>query len=123
MRFYSVKERKMVEVPDSEVKPVRYEWKTRSGKTSVRYALKVAYKGQRFHKFVDEATYRKFAPAAPGAPLGTSRKSAASPSRLDARYEERVGDVFRRAAAQCGLDWDKMDDDERTAFVAKWLDD
>jgi hypothetical protein len=31
--------------------------------------------------------------------------------------------VLREAAAQCGLEWDKMSDDERIAFVAEWLDD
>jgi hypothetical protein len=60
MQFYSVKERKMVEVPDNLVKPQKYERTTKSGAKQVRYALKAEYNGQKLTKFVDEATYKKF---------------------------------------------------------------
>jgi hypothetical protein len=60
MQFYSVKERRMVEVPDSQVKTQKYERTTKSGKKQVRYALKAEYNGQKLTKFVDEATYKKF---------------------------------------------------------------
>ncbi|MDM7461969.1 MAG: hypothetical protein P3X24_010045 [bacterium] len=60
MQFYSVKERKSVEVPDDQVKTEKYERTTKSGKTQVRYALKAEYNGQKLTKFVDEATYKKF---------------------------------------------------------------
>jgi hypothetical protein len=39
------------------------------------------------------------------------------------RYEGTIEPVLREAAAQRALDWDKMSDDERTAFVAEWLED
>ncbi len=60
MQFFSVKERKMVEVPDDQVQTVKYERTTKSGSKQVRYALKAEYNGQKLTKFVDEATYRKF---------------------------------------------------------------
>jgi hypothetical protein len=178
MKFFSVKDRKMVDVPDSQVKAVRYERTTRSGKKQVRYALMVEYDGRRLIKFVDEATYRRFADTVPQerepylpssssrsvnsasipSPLATQRQQAfyeklralaqdqgvqweqLSPqaqiefvlrnkeaiAQFDdffTQYEGRIEPVLREAAARCGLDWDKMSDDERTAFVAEWLDD
>ncbi len=60
MQFYSVKERRMVEVPDDQVRTEKYERVTKSGAKQVRYALKAEYNGQKLTKFVDEATYRKF---------------------------------------------------------------
>lgn len=60
MQFYSVKERKMVDVPDNQVKTEKYERTTKSGSKQVRYALKAEHNGQKLTKFVDEATYKKF---------------------------------------------------------------
>ncbi|MCX7688224.1 MAG: hypothetical protein N2045_09660 [Fimbriimonadales bacterium] len=114
MRFYSVKDRKMVEVPDSKVKALRYERMTRSGKKRVRYALQAEYAGRKLYKFVDEATYRRFVQL---------EGDLGSVEDILARYEARVGEVLREAAAQRGLDWDQMSDEERTAFVAEWIDD
>jgi|GEM_PF-828908 hypothetical protein len=167
MKFFSVKDRKMVDVPDSQVKAVRYERITRSGKKQVRYALMVEYNGRRLIKFVDEGTYRRFADTAQqereptpvcSSPPATQRQQALSDqlrafaweqgvewerlspkaraefvlrntaaiAKLDdffTRYEGTIEPVLREAAAQRALDWDKMSDDERTAFVAEWLED
>jgi hypothetical protein len=60
MQFFSVKDRKMLDVPDSQVKAVKYERTTKSGKRQVRYALKAEYNGRKLTKFVDEATYKKY---------------------------------------------------------------
>jgi len=61
MRFYSVKDRRTVEVPTDRVKAVKYERTTKSGKKQVRYALKAEYNGRKLTKFVDEATYKRYA--------------------------------------------------------------
>jgi CHASE1-domain containing sensor protein len=149
MKFFSVKDRKMVEVPDSQVRAVKYERITRSGKKQVRYALRSEYDGRRLIKFVDEATYRQFAEQAPQvfcsklyafardkgvqweqlSPKARAEfvlQNAEAIAQLDdllIHYEKRIEPVLREAAAQCGLEWDKMSDDERIAFVAEWLDD
>jgi len=60
MQFYSVKERRMVEVPREQVRAHRYEHATKSGKKRVRYALQADYNGQRLTRFVDEATYLEY---------------------------------------------------------------
>jgi hypothetical protein len=60
MQFYSVKERRMVEVPREHVRAHKYEHITKSGKRQVRYALQADYNGQRLTKFVDEATYLEY---------------------------------------------------------------
>jgi hypothetical protein len=60
MQFYSVKERRMVEVPREHVRAHKYEHITKSGKRQVRYALQADYNGQRLTRFVDEATYLEY---------------------------------------------------------------
>lgn len=60
MQFYSVKERRMVEVPREHVRAHKYERTTKSGKRQVCYALKANYNGQRLTRFVDEATYLEY---------------------------------------------------------------
>jgi hypothetical protein len=60
VQFYSVKERRMVEVPREHVRAHKYEHITKSSKRQVRYALQADYNGQRLTKFVDEATYLEY---------------------------------------------------------------
>lgn|GEM_PF-898475 len=60
VQFYSVKERRMVEVPREHVRAHKYEHITKSGKRQVRYALQADYNGQRLTKFVEEATYLEY---------------------------------------------------------------
>jgi hypothetical protein len=60
MQFYSVKERRMVEVPREHVRAHKYEHITKSGKRQVHYALQADYNGQRLTRFVDEATYLEY---------------------------------------------------------------
>jgi len=60
MQFYSVKERRIVEVPREQVRAHRYERTTKSGKRQVCYALRAEFNGQRLTKFVDEATYLEY---------------------------------------------------------------
>jgi len=60
MQFYSVKQRRMVEVPREFVRAHKYEHITKSGKRQVRYALRADYDGQRLTRFVDEATYLEY---------------------------------------------------------------
>jgi hypothetical protein len=62
MQFYSVKQRRMVEVPREHVRAHKYEHITKSGKRQVRYALQADYEGQRLTRFVDEATYLEYLP-------------------------------------------------------------
>jgi predicted RNase H-related nuclease YkuK (DUF458 family) len=47
MQFYSVKERRMVEVPREQVRAHKYEHITKSDKRQVHYALQADYNGQR----------------------------------------------------------------------------
>jgi hypothetical protein len=60
MQFYSIKERRMVEVPREHVRAHKYEHITKSGKRQVHYALQADYNGQRLTRFVDEATYLEY---------------------------------------------------------------
>ncbi|MFN8221121.1 MAG: hypothetical protein U0S12_13445 [Fimbriimonadales bacterium] len=57
MKFYNLKTRSHVEVPDSEVKKMKMTRKTKSGE-QVRYALTAEYQGSKLFKFVNEATYK-----------------------------------------------------------------
>lgn len=54
IEFYNVKLRKKVEVPDSEVRKVKYERETKSGKTSVRYAFRAEHEGTKLTKFASK---------------------------------------------------------------------
>lgn len=60
MKFYNVKTRSEVDVPDGSVKTQKFERKTKTGKMQVRYAVTAEHNGQKLFKFVDEATYKKF---------------------------------------------------------------
>lgn len=61
MVFYDVRERKVVQVPDEAVEAIVYESQTTSGKPRVYYALQTTYQGRRLTKFVDKATYQRYA--------------------------------------------------------------
>ncbi len=54
IEFYNVKLRKKVEVPDSEVRKVKFERETKSGKTSVRYGFRAEYEGTKMTKFASQ---------------------------------------------------------------------
>lgn len=56
MQFYNLKTRSHVDVPDSAVKKMKMERKTKSG-VQVRYALTAEYEGSKLFKFVNEAAY------------------------------------------------------------------
>ena len=45
IQFYDVKNRKKVDVPESQVKKVKYERQTKNGKMQVRYAVKAELNG------------------------------------------------------------------------------
>ncbi|MFQ3588033.1 MAG: hypothetical protein SNJ74_03500 [Fimbriimonadaceae bacterium] len=57
MKFYNLKTRSHVEVPDSEVKKMKMIRNTKSGE-QVRYALTATHEGSKLFKFVNEATYK-----------------------------------------------------------------
>ncbi|MGH2923262.1 MAG: hypothetical protein ACRDKH_04450 [Solirubrobacterales bacterium] len=57
IEFYDVRKREKVQVPESAVKKVRYERETKSGGTSVRYALKAEFEGSKMTKFVSQADW------------------------------------------------------------------
>ena len=57
IEFYNVKLRKKVEVPDSEVRKVKFERETKSGKTSVRYGFRAEYEGTKMTKFASQADW------------------------------------------------------------------
>ncbi|BBO23305.1 MAG: hypothetical protein HND43_00510 [Armatimonadetes bacterium] len=57
MKFYNLKTRSHVDVPESSVKKIKMERNTKSGK-QVRYALTAEYQGSKLYKFVNEATYK-----------------------------------------------------------------
>ena len=57
MKFYNLKTRSNVEVPDSEVRKMKMVRKTKSGE-QVRYALTATHEGSKLFKFINEATYK-----------------------------------------------------------------
>lgn len=57
MKFYNLKTRSHVEVPDSEVRKKKMERKTKSG-TQTRYAFSATHEGNKLFKFVNEADYK-----------------------------------------------------------------
>ncbi len=57
MKFYNLKTRSHVDVPDSAVKKMKMVRKTKSGQ-QVRYALTATHGGSKLFKFVNEATYK-----------------------------------------------------------------
>ena len=58
IEFYDVKKREKVQIPESDVKKVTYERETKSGKTSVRYALRAVNEGTKLTKFVSESDWK-----------------------------------------------------------------
>jgi len=57
MKFYNLKTRSHVDVPDDKVKKTKMVRKTKSGE-QVRYALTAEHDGIKLFKFVNEATYK-----------------------------------------------------------------
>lgn len=57
MKFYNLKTRSHVDVPDSDVRKTKMVRKTKNGE-QVRYALTAEYSGSKLFKFVNEATYK-----------------------------------------------------------------
>ena len=57
MKFYNLKTRSHVEVPDANISKKKMVRKTKSGE-QVRYALTAEYQGSKLYKFVNEATYK-----------------------------------------------------------------
>lgn len=57
MKFYDLKTRSHVDVPDSDVRKTKMVRKTKNGE-QVRYALKASYNGSTLYKFVNEATFK-----------------------------------------------------------------
>jgi hypothetical protein len=54
IEFYDVKKREKVDVPESEVRKVKYERTTKAGKPSVRHAFRAEYDGSKMTKFVSK---------------------------------------------------------------------
>jgi hypothetical protein len=57
MKFYNLKTRSHVEVPESSVTKLKMERKTKSG-TQTRYAFSATHEGNKLFKFVNEADYK-----------------------------------------------------------------
>lgn len=57
IKFYDVKTRMSVEVPESDVKKTKYERTTKTGATQVRYALRGSYQGRNLTKFVGQGDW------------------------------------------------------------------
>jgi len=56
MKFYNLKTRSHVEVPESEVRKTKLERKTSNG-VQVRYAMTATHGGSNLFKFVSEKDY------------------------------------------------------------------
>ncbi|MCW5937192.1 MAG: hypothetical protein KIT11_07795 [Fimbriimonadaceae bacterium] len=57
MKFYNLKTRSHVDVPESAVRKTKMVRKTKNGE-QVRYALKAEHEGTPLFKFVNEATFK-----------------------------------------------------------------
>lgn len=57
MKFYNLKTRSHVDVPDGNVRKLKMTRKTKSGEQT-RYALTAEHDGIKLFKFVNEATYK-----------------------------------------------------------------
>ncbi|MBS1720923.1 MAG: hypothetical protein JST35_10790 [Armatimonadetes bacterium] len=57
MKFYNLKTRSHVEVPESAVQKMKMVRKTKSGE-QVRYAFTAVHEGAKLFKFINEATYK-----------------------------------------------------------------
>lgn len=58
MKFFNLKTRTHVEVPDSQIEKKKMVRTTKSGEQT-RYALTAVYEGTRLYRFVSEADYKK----------------------------------------------------------------
>ncbi|HEX2358472.1 MAG TPA: hypothetical protein VHH72_01515 [Solirubrobacterales bacterium] len=58
IEFYDVKKREKVQIPEPNVKKVKYERETKSGKMSIRYALRAENEGTKLTKFVSESDWK-----------------------------------------------------------------
>jgi hypothetical protein len=98
MQFYSVKERRMVEVPREQVRARKYEHLTKSGKRQVRYALQADYNGQRLisiarPKFI-------FCPPPLGSPRFARGTARGAPTRFPLRAADKGTSVgYKKSAA------------------------
>ncbi len=54
IQFYDVRKRAKVDVPEGQIKKKKYERKTKSGATQVRYALVAEFEGAKLTKFVNQ---------------------------------------------------------------------
>ena len=54
IEFYDVKLREKVQIPESEVKKVKYEKTSKEGKVNVRYAFKAVNEGTNLTKFASK---------------------------------------------------------------------
>lgn len=57
MKFYNLKTRSHVDVPESEVRKTKMVRKTKSG-DQVRYAFSAVHNGSKLFKFVNEKDYK-----------------------------------------------------------------
>ena len=57
MKFYNLKTRSHVDVPDAAIRKQKMVRKTKNGE-QVRYALTADFQGTKLFKFVNEATYK-----------------------------------------------------------------
>jgi hypothetical protein len=61
IEFYNVKKKAKVQIPDEEVKKVKFEKASKNGVIRVRYAFKaVDEDGTKLTKFCSEADYNSF---------------------------------------------------------------
>ncbi len=60
IEFYSVKHRKKIPVPETNVKKTTYTRTTKAGKTQIRYAVTAEYDGSKLTKFVSQADWEAF---------------------------------------------------------------
>lgn len=58
MKFYNLKTRSHVEIPDSDIVKKKLIRATKSGEQT-RYALTATYQGSKLYKFVSEAVYKE----------------------------------------------------------------
>ena len=57
VQFYDVKARAKVDVPESEIKKVKYVRELSGGSTQTRYALRAKHNGVSLTKFVSQKTW------------------------------------------------------------------
>ncbi len=57
MKFYNLKTRSHVDVPEADVRKTKMVRKTKSGEQT-RYALTATYEGAKLYKFVNEKTFK-----------------------------------------------------------------